>query len=406
MFFSLLTWRKTTKNIFINFVAIKTFPETVFVGKLFSTFFLLLLVLLYLFKVGFANTGLAALIQDSFNLEIARAKSSTLLDSITGRYSLALIEKVFAPLCASFWTIELINQFQQRNIRRTFFATAFIALSFTSALLSGARSPSLLVLTSVCIVAIVYRWHSLSFKGLIAFAIILLIASPVITAASTKDLSPRNLGCQTFNIIDRTIFRGSVDNYWYISYQSDFGSSGFSTIPKLAQFLNIDPININNEVAKINLYSQQSQSGSPLNWILAQCADKFSNVSDGTYVVSNPETSTGGSAPETRVNQVISREDFASANASYVINLYVSFGIWGYLLAFIFLLFFDLIFVYLSRLNRKNFIVGTSCLVVPIITLIFSQINTALLSNGLLLVPIFMTLIQKIENFMARYKND
>jgi hypothetical protein len=339
-------------------------------------------------------------------LEIARAQSSTLLQSDIGRYSLTLIEKVVGPIVASFWTLDLIESVQSKHRIRAARGLLGISLALLSSSLSGARSPGLLIALTVIFTGTLILWKDLSLRRITGILLVFLLLSPIGTILSFRDFSPKNILCQTVNMIDRGIFRGAIDNVWYLEYQKENGYIGIASIPKVAAILGQDSININNEIAKANLFGISDIPKSPINKTGDLCAQKFNRAesvpNDSETPPSDSETPPSDSETPRGDGEIV-RENYVSANASFVTNLIISFGPLGIFLSIISLLILEGIFILITKMSRVNSIVGICCYIVPTVTLIFSQINTGFLSNGLLLIPAILYLIDKL-NFKKNLK--
>jgi len=393
LLFSVLLYKNLTRRYFLENVRTCIPIKSNIIGPTISTGLLLILVAIYSSAYSLSNTGLYSMIFEPEKLELARAQSSTLLESDLARYSLTLIEKVVGPIVASFWTLDLIVSVKSKHRLRAVRGLLGISMALLSSSLSGARSPGLLIVLTVIFTSTLFLWNDLNLKKITGILLVFLFLSPIATILSFRDFSPKNILCQTVNIIDRAVYRGSIDNFWYLEYQKENGYVGIASIPKVAAILGQDSININNEVAKANLSGMRGMPKTPFNRIGNICAQKFDRVeSVPTYSEAPPIDS-----ESPREDREIVRENYVSANATFVTNLITSFGLIGIFLTVISLLILDSIFIFMAKMNRVNSIVGVCCYTVPTITLVFSQINTGFLSNGMLLIPLILYFIDKMN---------
>jgi hypothetical protein len=203
---------------------------------------------MYLSFVPLSSTGFYTILVDPLESTEARETSLKLLDSALLKYSFSFLKSALAPLLSVLTIIVSIQSLRSRKFLKGFLSLLIFFFSLVAVMLPGARLPgALLILTVIFALFLLYKMHIRPLYILIGFLLVIML--PLLMTIFREGQS---LGLFIIfdymkgGIFHRTFVVPMETGLWHVHYAQASGFVGFSAIPKLAQLMNVDPINLPN----------------------------------------------------------------------------------------------------------------------------------------------------------------
>ncbi len=312
---------------------------------------IVIITFVYLSFVPLTSTGIYAILLDPMQSTSARESSLKLLDSAFLRYSFSLLKSVLAPLLSVLAIISFIQNIKSKKILRGLWAIFIFLFTLVAVLLPGARMPGgILILTIIFSIFIIKRMPIRPIYIILSFLLIIIL--PVLMTLFREG---REFDLFTsFNYMKGGIFQRLFvvpmeTGLWHVHYGQELGFVGAAGIPKLAELMAIEPINLANII-----YFKYS----PYH--------VFSGL----------------------------------ANTSFVFGYYTCFGIGSLVLSFLGLWALDLaILVFYKIRNNAILLAAVASTSVSSLGFIYSMYTTVLLTNGFIFILIFALILDRLSNF-------
>jgi hypothetical protein len=311
---------------------------------------IVVIVFIYLSFVPLSRTGIYAILLDPMQSTSARESSLKLLDSALLKYGFSLLKTVLAPLLSILTIIFFIQSIKNKKMFRSLWAIFIFLFTLIAVLLPGARMPGgLLILTVIYSIFIIKKMPIR--PAYIIFSFLLVIILPVLMTLFREGLEfdmVTFFDYMTGGIFKRVFVVPMETGLWHVHYGQEVGFVGAAGIPKLAELMAIEPINIANII----------------------------------YLKYTPYRIFSG-----------------LANTSFVFGYYTSFGIGSLVFSFLGLWALDLaILVFYKIRNNAILLAAVASIAMSSLGFISSMYTTVLLSNGFIFILIFALILDRLYN--------
>ncbi len=208
----------------------------------------LVILLVYLAVVPLAKTGIYAILLDPLGATEARESSLKLLDSALLQYSFSLLKSALAPLLCVLASLYFIRHIKQWQPTRSALALALILFTLITVSLPGARTPAAMLILTIFIALFIAYNMPIKLRYMLP-ALLLIIALPVFFTLVREG---QNLNIANFfqylqgGIFNRIFVVPMETGLWHVHYAQDVGFVGVAGIPKLAEMLAVEPVNLGN----------------------------------------------------------------------------------------------------------------------------------------------------------------
>ncbi|MCP5047327.1 MAG: hypothetical protein GY940_09165 [bacterium] len=207
-----------------------------------------LVLMVYLSMVPLSSTGIYAILLDPLESKLARETSLKLLDSALLKYGFSYMKSALAPLLCVLTMIFLIRNLKQKKPGRSALGAIIILFAMAAVSLPGARMPAaMLILTMLFALYLAYNMPLNPTYPIIAF--LMIISLPVLMTLFREgqgfDLAGF-FGQLQGGIFKRVFVVPMETGLWHAHLAQTTGFTGITAIPKLAELMAVDPINLSN----------------------------------------------------------------------------------------------------------------------------------------------------------------
>jgi hypothetical protein len=209
-----------------------------------------LIVLIYLAFVPLAQTGVYRILVDPLASADARESSLKLLDNELLRYGFALLKTALAPLLSVLAIFYFLQNMKQLKLLRGTAALVIFLLTLMAVMLPGARMPGGIVILTVIFALFIFYHMPLRFSYVfLTLVLILGLAALITLLREGQDLSLLLfLDKLKGGIFERVFVVPMETGLWHAHYAQELGFVGIAGIPKLAEVVGLDPINLSNVI--------------------------------------------------------------------------------------------------------------------------------------------------------------
>lgn len=314
-----------------------------------------IIVAIYLHYVPFNKTGFYAAIFKPELLDSYRQLSFRLIDNSALLYLFTFLTKILAPITSSVCVVFAVLAWKRRFYLLSIVGWVGLVFAIWPAMLYGARGPGAMV-----VVAAVFAWFLVFGRKfsviLFVSSTFLILAPPIfIQVAKSAEISPSMIISQTWNVLDRAVGRGYIDNVWHLKRVEASGFDGFRAIEKIAILLGYEPVDSFALVAKEN------------------STTKYRVVEGGIDIAQS-----------------------ASAGASFVVMNYTMFGLSSLLLSISIIFGMDIVLLGYRYIDDTILFAAVSASAIPALSLSFCLFTTVMASKGWLLIPLVCFVIGKV----------
>lgn len=338
-----LWFRHTANVIFKRAIRTSSSPTnsnyTIFLLSLISG----AIILFYFYEVPWLTTGLYAIFFNPSETGLAREESLKLLESSFVRYSFAFFSTVLAPILAILLASRIWQQLRLRRLDKTVIPCLLgIIVLLITVSIYGARGPSAFLLFGIfyCL----YLGNRFPFRPMKIIGIIFIILTiPALLSIlyNRHEINPLNISSAYTNILDRVFNRNIDSHIWTVDFTQRHGVFGVSGVPKIAQLIGKDSIDIFNVIGRY-------------------------------YRPSNPHI---------------------SATSSFVFGYYSCFGLASFIPCLMLIWLLDCSLLIYRKIGAKLLIPCMGAIAMATAKFTFTFYTTALFSGGFLLVLIFCLLL-------------
>jgi hypothetical protein len=301
---------------------------------------------LYLNYVGFANTGLFALLSGFSDADVAREESLKLLPSLSIQYGYAFMAATAAPFAITAFAVWGVRARGLMRGKSALAAAALVVAILAAVSMSGARGYG-----AHLILVLLFCWffrRGAPFQpGVAIVAALLVLTVPAISSVirEGQELTAGTLYVYYLGIIDRTFKTPMWIGYYYVHFAQTDHFFGIGAIPKLAAF-----------------------------WDVPFQAP--ANIIGLTYVANRIQT--------------------IHANGSFVFTYYSYFGLWVFPLCCLGAWLLDVALVVYRRLSREMLLLTVPAIAACVQNLTSADYTTALLTHGFVPILAFATVLDHL----------
>lgn len=311
----------------------------------------MLILMVYLMFVPLAKTGIYAILLDPLQAKSARESSLKLLDSALLRYAFSLLKSALAPLLCVLSAVFLVQNLKKFKPGRSALAAMIILFTMVAVSLPGARMPAaMLIVTIIFALFTVYKMP-LKLSYLLPGAL-LVMGLPVMFTIFREG---QGLDLLIFldylkgGVFNRAFVVPMETGMWHVHYAQQSGFIGVSGIPKLAEFLAVEPVTLGNII----------------------------------YLKYSPYRLYSG-----------------LSNTSFVFAYYACFGMVSMIFSVLATWALDFSVLVMEKVNNTAILLGTvAAIVTSSFWFVSTMYTTALITNGFIFILIFALLLDYLVKF-------
>lgn len=348
-------WRKLSENTKNNYIESDYNKFLNYVFSLVCVSFLI-----YCCYVNLKDTPLVLLLNGGGIDDITLARESTLktLNSSLPKYAYAILRSCFAQFVIAFGSYILYFFWKAKRYIDTSFCLFMILISILFSLVVLNKSILGIFLVSIAfniILANIYRPY-MAFLWIIFGILSAFIASIFLTGI--VHLSVSDFFSSVLPVFDRVFAIPLKVGTWYIHYEQTNDFIGIASIPKISKLMNIEPINLPNFIGKI-----------------------YGATYCGHEVLSS-----------------------YSANAGFIFNNHLSFGIIGFPISLLMLFSLDIALPLMRRLPKNYLIPFISVLGTQLLSFTASDYGVCMVTHGYGISLLIMYLWVSRKNIIYFFK--
>ena len=319
---------------------------------LFSLFgSIVFLLLFYLSIVPLSRTGIYAILMDPLQSATARESALKLVENPFLRYGFALLKSALAPLLSVLIAVFFIQKIQQKKFLQGLGAFFVFLFTLIAVMLPGARMPGgILLLTIILAIFTLKRMPIRPLYILISFLLIMVLPIFMTLFREGQDINLfMFFDYLKGGIFERVFLVPMETGLWHVHYGQEVGFVGAAGIPKLAEIVGVDPINLGNLI----------------------------------YLEYSPYHVFSG-----------------LANTCFVFAYYTCFGIGSLILSLLGLWALDLAFLVFDKIrNNAILLAAVAATATSSFWLVSTMYTTALITNGFIFILIIAIILDRLSDF-------